>query len=497
MFASTFASRILRKQLSSDHVAMLHNNESISALVHRYIGFGNIDCARWGWLATLATQCSASAQCCVCGNMNVNNCCVIQQHVCHCALASTSLAVVLLGAMGKCGGSRRVGVIGAVGKRIWACGAVTQGKHIGVAGTAAKQLEVIARVPKNTNSSGTTSFSERLREFVEHFHRRPPRSTALGKRLHLELKKTKPDPTILKLVSGLTKMWGASVAKLDSASKINNASTRLFIRNQRSRQIVKHLPLPCRMSLPRGRPKTTSHPNCSLGASLPEGAKQVLYNMLADFMEIIRTLGPKSVWFLIRGSLLGAIREKAVIPWDDDIDVMVVLEGGGTVAQRMQDFWQRAFPMYVVAFEKRGWVAFKAGTHLARVKPRVGKSAETPAEKWQACKDAVTKLDPSLSRAAYLKQASKLYSESKQNNKGISGGFLRLDIHIATIRPRCHDVVLHNDQGRASARADTSVLLPTKVAKFGQLEVKVPQKPEVVLEACYGPMWRTPPSSSG
>ena len=150
-----------------------------------------------GLLHWFATQRDASAQCCVCGNVNVSHCCVIQPHVCHCALASISFAVVLLGAMGKCGGSRRVGVTGAVAKRIGADRAVTKGKRIRVAGAAAKQIGVIVAVPKHTNSSGATCFSvdtftERLREFVEHFHRRPPRSTALGKRLHLELKKKQP-----------------------------------------------------------------------------------------------------------------------------------------------------------------------------------------------------------------------------------------------------------------------------------------------------------------
>ena len=64
-----------------------------------------------------------------------------------------------------------------------------------------------------------------------------------------------------------------------------------------------------------------------------------------------------------------------------------------------------------------------------------------------------------------------------------------MDLHIASALPKSGDVVLHNDQRKVSARVPARMLLPTKLAKFGKLQVNVPQQPEAVLEFCYGPKW--------
>ena len=283
-------------------------------------------------------------------------------------------------------------------------------------------------------------------------------------------------------------MWGSSIVKCMDACKSQSGHTsRVFIRNQQSRQAKSELALPCRPPLCKGRPKTTVHPACSLGSALPADAKSMLYTLLADWKDIANAVDSKSTWFLIRGSLRGAIRERALIPWDDDVDVMLLLDGVGTKSQRLHNFWTKVFPTYVAAFETRGWLAFQAGTHLVRVTPLIGKEAVSAKERWQACKDAVVKLKPDLSRAECFRRASEVYTDAQ--GQAIMGGFLRLDLHIASPRPKSGDVVLHNDQSKASARVPSSMLLPTKLAKFGKLQVNVPQKPEAVLESCYGPMW--------
>ena len=50
-------------------------------------------------------------------------------------------------------------------------------------------------------------FIERLKGFIEHFHRRPPRSTHLGKHLHLELKKKDTDLAVIELCQGMAKRF--------------------------------------------------------------------------------------------------------------------------------------------------------------------------------------------------------------------------------------------------------------------------------------------------
>ena len=49
--------------------------------------------------------------------------------------------------------------------------------------------------------------------------------------------------------------------------------------------------------------------------------KQIQTNMLKEFIEICEN--NKLQYFVIYGTLLGTIRHKGFIPWDDDIDVIM------------------------------------------------------------------------------------------------------------------------------------------------------------------------------
>ena len=52
--------------------------------------------------------------------------------------------------------------------------------------------------------------------------------------------------------------------------------------------------------------------------------KVVELNMLLDIDKLCREYGIK--YSLAAGTLLGAIRHKGFIPWDDDIDIMLLRE---------------------------------------------------------------------------------------------------------------------------------------------------------------------------
>lgn len=59
------------------------------------------------------------------------------------------------------------------------------------------------------------------------------------------------------------------------------------------------------------------------GASLQDH-QQALYTLLREFDRVCRAL--EIPYFLYAGSLLGAVRHQAIIPWDDDLDVMMLRE---------------------------------------------------------------------------------------------------------------------------------------------------------------------------
>ena len=49
-----------------------------------------------------------------------------------------------------------------------------------------------------------------------------------------------------------------------------------------------------------------------------EEHQQILYDMLYMFDDFCREHGLS--YFLVGGSLLGAVRHQGIIPWDDDVD---------------------------------------------------------------------------------------------------------------------------------------------------------------------------------
>ena len=57
----------------------------------------------------------------------------------------------------------------------------------------------------------------------------------------------------------------------------------------------------------------------TMNAEIMTKLKACELDMLKAFVEVCDRLGLK--YYLVEGTLLGAVRHKGFIPWDDDIDV--------------------------------------------------------------------------------------------------------------------------------------------------------------------------------
>ena len=73
----------------------------------------------------------------------------------------------------------------------------------------------------------------------------------------------------------------------------------------------------------------------------------VAERLLLEAKEIMDRLGVK--FFLRQGTCLGAVRDNAFIPWDDDLDLGVILEPNG--------FTQQSIESILVAFRQSGYYA--------------------------------------------------------------------------------------------------------------------------------------------
>ena len=72
---------------------------------------------------------------------------------------------------------------------------------------------------------------------------------------------------------------------------------------------------------------------------------EVAEQLLLEVKEIMDRLGVR--FFLRQGTCLGAVRENAFIPWDDDIDLGVILGANG--------FTEESVEPLLAAFQERGY----------------------------------------------------------------------------------------------------------------------------------------------
>lgn len=89
-----------------------------------------------------------------------------------------------------------------------------------------------------------------------------------------------------------------------------------------------------------------------------EHLREIELNLLKSFIHVCKKLSLR--YFVVGGTMLGAIRHKGFIPWDDDIDVAMPREDYEIFCRTAQDFLAQQYfvqthvtdPEYILSFAK-------------------------------------------------------------------------------------------------------------------------------------------------
>lgn len=229
-----------------------------------------------------------------------------------------------------------------------------------------------------------------------------------------------------------------------------------------------------------------------------------LLRMLQHVAEICREHDIK--WWLSSGTLLGAARHKGFIPWDDDIDIVMLRKDYRRLERILRKEQNQEFVLHSVCSDVEYVNCF------AKYRKREGRVESSTRRynyyKWRGIGFDIFTIEKTNFFAA--KAASTIYGNIQHLTSYISWGWLRKPLirliellSFVLIFPLLRLVGLINPrgeyhyslgQGWAKHRFFMSDTMPLATAEFEGVELPVPKDMDAYLTKVYG-NWRELPSS--
>jgi lipopolysaccharide cholinephosphotransferase len=194
-----------------------------------------------------------------------------------------------------------------------------------------------------------------------------------------------------------------------------------------------------------------------------------LYKMLKDTTHLLEK--NKIQYWIDGGTLLGAVRHKGLIPWDDDLDISVFYKDRHKVLKLKTQLEKYGLGLTSTFY---GLKIFDLnGTPIKH-------------NRWTEHKRQFKEKNPTIrSRKDISKYASKTYVKSKKvEYKEYKYPFM--DIFYTQIKK--NKIVYLKDRWEKCNQTKND-LLPLKKYKFYDLNVFGPNNEKVYLENCYGSTW--------
>ena len=228
-----------------------------------------------------------------------------------------------------------------------------------------------------------------------------------------------------------------------------------------------------------------------------------LLRMLQHVAEICREHDIK--WWLSSGTLLGAARHKGFIPWDDDIDIVMLRKDYRRLERILRKEQNEEFVLHSVCSDVEYVNCF------AKYRKREGRVESSTRRynyyKWRGIGFDIFTIEKTNFFAA--KAASTIYGNIQHLTSYISWGWLRKPLirliellSFVLIFPLLRLVGLINPrgeyhyslgQGWAKHRFFMSDTMPLATAEFEGVELPVPKDMDAYLTKVYG-NWRELPS---